>query len=57
MIVVPYSLGERGQGIIGIVGPMRMNYADIIPRIEYFAAAIGRVLGDLFEESAALDMR
>ena len=57
MIVMPYSLGERGQGIIGIIGPMRMNYADIIPRVEYFAAAIGRVLGDLFEESAALDMR
>ncbi len=57
MIVVPYSLGERGQGAIGIVGPMRMDYADIIPRIEYFAGAIGRLLNELFEESAALDMR
>ena len=57
MIVTRYALGDRGQGVIGVVGPMGMDYADIIPRIEYFACAVGRVLTDLFEESSALDMR
>lgn len=57
MIVTRYALGDRGLGTIGIVGPMGMDYADIIPRIEYFAGAVGRVLTDLFEESSALDMR
>lgn len=57
MIVTRYSLGESGHGTIGIVGPMRMDYADIIPRVEYFAQSIGRLLGELFEKSAALDMR
>ena len=56
MILVPYALGDRGQGTIGVVGPVRMNYADIIPRIQYFAAALGQMLGDLFEESNALDI-
>ena len=57
MIVTRYSLGEGGHGTIGIVGPIRMDYADIIPRVEYFAQSIGRLLGELFEKSAALDMR
>lgn len=50
MIVTHYSLGSRGHGTIGIIGPMRMNYADAIPRIEYFAGAVGRLLSELFEE-------
>ena len=57
MITTRYALGERGFGTIGIVGPLGMDYADIIPRIEYFALAVGRVLTELFEESSALDMR
>ncbi len=57
MILTRYALGDRGHGTIGIVGPLGMDYADIIPRIEYFACAVGRVLTDLFEESSALDMR
>lgn len=51
MIVTHYSLGNRGQGTIGIIGPVRMNYAEAIPRIEYFANAIGRLLNELFDES------
>ncbi len=50
MIVTHYSLGSRGRGTIGIIGPVRMNYADAIPRIEYFAGAVGRLLTELFEE-------
>ncbi len=57
LITTRYTLGDRGQGTIGIIGPIGMDYADIIPRIEYFACAVGRVLTDLFEESSALDMR
>ena len=50
MIVTHYSLGSRGQGTIGIIGPVRMNYADTIPRIEYFANAIGKLLTELFDD-------
>ncbi len=55
-IVTHYSLGDRGEGVIGIVGPARMDYATAIPRVEYFAAAVGRMLGELFETGAALDI-
>ena len=56
MILAHYSLGQRGQGTIGVLGPNRMNYAEAIPRIEYFAAHFGRMMSELFEETAALDV-
>ena len=56
LILAPYSLGDRGRGVIGVIGPNRMNYAEAIPRIEYFAANIGRMMSELFEETSALDI-
>lgn len=56
LLLAHYSLGRRGQGTIGVLGPNRMNYAEAIPRIEYFAAHLGQMMSDLFEESAALDI-
>ncbi len=56
LILAHYSLGQRGQGTIGVIGPNRMNYAEAIPRIEYFAAHLGRMMSELFEETAALDL-
>ncbi len=57
LLLTSYSLGERGQGSIGIIGPARMDYTSTIPLAEHFAKVIGRLLSELFEESAALDMR
>ena len=57
MILARYNLGDRGQGTLGVVGPSSMDYANIIPRIEYFACTLGRVLTELFEETSALEMR
>ena len=56
IILVHYSLGQRGQGTIGVLGPNRMNYTEAIPRIEYFAAHLGRMMSELFEDTAALDI-
>ena len=56
LLLAHYSLGQRGQGTIGVIGPNRMNYAEAIPRIEYFAAHLGRMMSELFEETAALDI-
>jgi heat-inducible transcriptional repressor len=32
-------------GVIGVIGPTRLNYARIIPMVDYTARLIGRVLG------------
>jgi heat-inducible transcriptional repressor len=46
MIVSPYMNGqEKIIGAIGVIGPMRMNYARIIPMVDYTARLIGRMVG------------
>ena len=55
LLVTRYSLGKQGSGLIGLIGPLRMDYAGAIPRMEYFADAVQRLLTELFEQSDSLD--
>lgn len=46
MIVAPYgNQQEQVVGAIGVIGPARLNYAQIIPMVDYTAKLIGRILG------------
>jgi heat-inducible transcriptional repressor len=46
MIVAPYqNAKEQIVGAIGVIGPTRMNYARIIPMVDYTAKVVGRLLG------------
>ncbi len=46
LIVGPYrNTRETVVGAIGIIGPTRMNYAHIIPMVDYTARLISRFLG------------
>jgi heat-inducible transcriptional repressor len=46
MIVAPYqNTSEKIIGAIGVIGPTRMNYARIIPMVDYTAKMIGRLIG------------
>jgi heat-inducible transcriptional repressor len=46
LIVAPFS-NSRQQivGAIGVIGPTRLNYARIIPMVDYTAQVVGRLLG------------
>lgn len=33
------------QGVIGVVGPTRMDYADLAARLSYFAEGLSRMFG------------
>ena len=49
MIVAPYGRdGSNGEqsivGAIGVLGPTRMNYARIIPMVDYTAKVVGRLM-------------
>jgi heat-inducible transcriptional repressor len=45
LIVAPYkSAEEKIVGVLGIIGPTRMNYARIVPMVDYTARAMGRLL-------------
>lgn len=46
MILSPYrDTRKRVVGAIGVIGPTRMNYARIIPMVDYTARLISRVIG------------
>ena len=46
MIVAPYNNSrEQVVGAIGVIGPTRLNYARIIPLVDYTAKVIGRLIG------------
>jgi heat-inducible transcriptional repressor len=45
IIVSPFrNADEKIVGVMGIIGPTRMNYARIIPMVDYTAKAVGRLL-------------
>ena len=46
MIIAPYQNSrEQIVGAIGVIGPTRINYARIIPMVDYTAKVIGRLIG------------
>ncbi|MBI3452784.1 MAG: heat-inducible transcriptional repressor HrcA [Rhodospirillales bacterium] len=46
MIIAPYADSrEKIIGAIGVIGPTRLNYARIIPMVDYTAKVIGRLVG------------
>jgi heat-inducible transcriptional repressor len=46
MVVAPFQNSrEQIVGAIGVIGPSRLNYARIIPMVDYTAKLVGRVLG------------
>jgi heat-inducible transcriptional repressor len=45
-IVTPYrDAAGRIVGVIGVIGPTRLNYARVIPMVDYTAKVVGRILG------------
>jgi heat-inducible transcriptional repressor len=46
MVIAPYrNSRQRIVGAVGVIGPTRIDYARIIPMVDYTAQVIGRVLG------------
>jgi heat-inducible transcriptional repressor len=45
LIVAPFENEKRKiVGVLGVIGPTRLNYARIIPMVDFTARLIGRVL-------------
>jgi heat-inducible transcriptional repressor len=45
VIAAPYMTGrQRVLGAIGVIGPARLNYARVIPLVDYTARVLGRLL-------------
>jgi heat-inducible transcriptional repressor len=47
LIAAPFR-DDRAKvvGVVGVIGPTRLNYARIVPMVDYTAKLVGRVLGE-----------
>lgn len=45
IIMARYDIGDNMQGVIGVVGPTRMDYAKLAARLSYFAEGLSRMFG------------
>ena len=43
VVMTRFDIGEGMQGLIGVVGPTRMDYAQVTARLSYFAENLGRM--------------
>ena len=56
VVAAPYTAGAKAAGparivgAIGVIGPIRMNYARIIPMVDYTARVVSRLLGSSDQE-------
>ncbi|MDF2566557.1 MAG: heat-inducible transcription repressor HrcA [Oscillospiraceae bacterium] len=50
LILSQYSMGNANVGSLGVIGPIRLDYAKIIPYIEYFSNGISNALSQMIEQ-------
>lgn len=48
MIYAKYDIGTMGHGMIGIVGPTRMDYAALSARLSHFAEGLNKLIASTF---------
>lgn len=45
VVMASYDIGDHMKGVIGVVGPTRMDYAKVTARLSYFADSLTRMFG------------
>ena len=45
VVMTRFDIGDGMQGMIGVVGPTRMDYAQITARLSYFTESLSRMFG------------
>ena len=45
VVVASYDIGDGMRGLIGVVGPTRMDYATVTARLSYFAESLTKMFG------------
>ena len=48
MIYAKYNIGSRGQGMIGVVGPTRMDYKHLSAQLSRFAKGLNKLIAETF---------
>ena len=45
VVMASYDIGDNMKGVIGVVGPTRMDYAKVTARLSYFAESLTKMFG------------
>lgn len=46
VIATPWRDGEgRVVGVVGVIGPTRLNYARVVPMVDFTAQSLGKLIG------------
>ena len=45
VVVASYDIGDGMRGLVGVVGPTRMDYAAVAARLSYFAESLTKMFG------------
>ncbi len=53
VVMARYDLGDGMQGMLGVVGPTRMDYAQVAARLSYFAEGLGKMFSKSLPPSAS----
>lgn len=52
MIVSPYKIGDQQGGSLGVVGPVRLDYAKVIPYMQYFSESVTKLLSEVIDDGS-----
>ncbi|MBP9560610.1 MAG: hypothetical protein KBE27_02170, partial [Syntrophorhabdaceae bacterium] len=47
IITSTYRIAEKSYGILGVIGPVRMNYSRIIPIVNYAAKTVSDIISTM----------
>lgn len=45
VVIASYDMGDNTKGLIGVVGPTRMDYSTVAAKLSFLAAGLSRRLG------------
>ncbi|MDP4153416.1 MAG: heat-inducible transcriptional repressor HrcA [Bacillota bacterium] len=55
IVIGNYKIGEKTVGVIGVIGPTRMNYGKVAAHLEYFTQSLNKLLNETFFGKDKLD--
>ena len=53
VVMARYDLGDGMQGMLGVVGPTRMDYAQVAAKLSYFAEGLGKMFSKSLPAASA----
>ena len=50
VVVSRYQVGGENAGSVALIGPVRLDYAKVIPHLNYFSKTLGELLSETYSE-------